>query len=226
MKNRRIIPLVAAVVILGSLHGLASDVKIVANRSVRPDSITLAELREVFLENNRSLQDGSHVEPVLAKGGGAHDTFLRDYLGKSDDELRTYYRTLVFTGTGAMPKFLASDAEIIQYVAATRGAIGYVSRDFPAEGVKTLVISRQSAKSERQLLTRFEPQYPEALKQRQIGGTVRLELTISPKGAVQSVRLLGGNPVLDEAAVKAVKQWVYSVSPSTTTTEVSIPFEP
>lgn len=226
MKNRRMISLVAAIVMYGSVHALASDIKVVANRSVQADSISVAELRGVFLENNRSLRDGSHVEPVLAKGGEAHEIFLKEYLGKSEDKLRTYYRTLVFTGTGAMPKFLGSDAEIIQYVAATRGAIGYVSRDFPPEGVKTLIIPREAPRLERQLLTRFEPLYPEALKQRHIGGTVRLELTISPKGAVQSVRVLGGNPILAEAAVKAAKQWVYAVSSSTTTIEVSIPFEP
>ena len=106
-----------------------------------------AELRSVFLEDKRSLKDGSHVEPVFAKSGPAHEVFLRQYVGKSDDELRTYYRTLVFTGTGAMPKFLASDAEIVNYVATTKGAIGYVSSDSSATGVKVLAISQAGATS-------------------------------------------------------------------------------
>ena len=157
MNTQRIVPLVAAVVLFGSFPAFAGDVKIVANPSVRADSITPAELRSVFLEDRRSLNDGSHVEPVLAKGGAAHEAFLRQYLGKSDDDLRTYYRTLVFTGTGAMPKFLDSDAEIIRYVARTRGAVGYVSIDFPTNGVKVLAISQAGTGFARQLVTRVEP---------------------------------------------------------------------
>src|SRR5579864_8799828 len=109
MNIRRILPLVAVGVMVGTVHVLAGDIKIVANPSVRADSITAAELRSVFLQDRRSLSDGSHVEPVLSKGGAAHEAFLRQYVGKSDEGLRIYYRTLVFTGTGAMPKVLDSD---------------------------------------------------------------------------------------------------------------------
>ena len=162
MNTQRIVSLVAAVVLFGSFHAFASDVKIVANPSVRADSLTPAELRSVFLQDRRSL-DGSHVEPVLATGGAEHEAFLRQYVGKSNDGLRTYYRTLVFTGTGAMPKFLDSDAEIINYVSRTKGAIGYVNIDFPTNGVKVLAISQAGASFARQLVTRVEPEYPETL---------------------------------------------------------------
>lgn len=226
MNTRRILPLVAAVVLFGSFPAFAGDIKIVANPSVRADSITPAELRSVFLEDRRSLNDGSRVKPVLAKGGATHEAFLRQYLGKSDDDLRTYYRTLVFTGTGAMPKSLDSDAEIINYVSRTKGAVGYVSIDFPTNGVKVLAISQAGTGFARQLVTRVEPEYPETLQWLQIGGTVRLIVTISPKGSVEGVQLLGGNPILAEPAIKAVKQWVYSPGPSRSTFEVSIPFIP
>lgn len=135
-------------------------------------------------------------------------------------------RTLVFTGTGAMPKFLDSDAEIVHYVASTKGAIGYVSSDFPSDGVKVLTTSQTAANAERKLLTRVEPEYPETLVRLQIGGTARLIVTISPKGNVDGVQRLGGNPILAESAIQAVKQWVYAPSPSRTTREVSIPFVP
>ncbi len=226
MKYRMLLPLVAAVIVFGSVHAHAGDVKVIANPSVRADSITAAELRSIFLEEKRSLNDGSHIEPVLAKRGAAHEAFLKQYLGKSDDALRTYYRTLVFTGTGLMPKVLSSDVEIATYVAQNKGAIGYVDVNTPAEGVKVLTIPQTGNKAERRLVTRIEPDYPETLQRLQIGGTVRLALTIAPKGSVPDVHVLGGNPILAEAAIKAVKQWLYSPSRSLTTTEVSIPFDP
>ncbi len=53
------------------------------------------------------------------------------------------------------------------------------------------------------MLTRVEPEYLETLQPLQIGGTVRLAVTISPRGTVEKVALLGGNPILAEAASKS-----------------------
>ena len=41
-------------------------------------------------------------------------------------------------------------------------------------------------------------------------GVVILECTISPQGKVTDVKVLRGIPLLDQAAVDAVKQWVYT----------------
>jgi TonB family protein len=110
--------------------------------------------------------------------------------------------------------------------ARTKGAIGDVGGSTNTVGVKVLVVTSVESKGERVLLTRVEPIYPETLQRLGIGGSVRLELTISPKGAVESVAILGGNPILAEAAVQATKQWVYAPGPSQTRTHVIVPFEP
>jgi TonB family protein len=214
-----------AAVIFGAVPSLGRGVKVIANPSLRADSITVAQLKSIYMQEQRSI-NGSHIELVLAKGGPAHEVFLKQYIGKSDDALRTYYRTLVFTGTGLMPKVLASDGDVLHYVANTRGGIGYVSPDFPADGVKVLTILEPGVSAERQLVTRVEPDYPETLQRLRIGGIVRLELTISHGGSVENVSVLGGNPILAEAAAKAVKQWVYAPGPSQSRTQVIVPFEP
>jgi TonB family protein len=226
MKNHKLLPLVAALMMFGSVPTLAGEFKLIANSSVKADSISTGELRKVFLEEQNTLRDGTHVEPVLKKGGPTHQAFLRECLGRTDDDLQTHYRVLVFTGKGSMPKELGSDAEIVAYVAKTRGAIGYVSAEASAEGVKTIAIEDSRNGVERKLITRVEPAYPETLKRLNIGGTVRLQLTIAPKGNVESVQLMGGNPILAEAAVAAVKQWIYTPSYSRTTADVSIAFDP
>jgi TonB family protein len=133
---------------------------------------------------------------------------------------------MIFTGKGSMPKELNSDTEVVAYVARTRGAIEYVGGATDTEGVKVLAIAQPGANLERQLITRVEPEYPETLRQMLIGGTVRLVVAISAKGNVEGIQLLGGNPVLAEPAIKAVKQWVYTAGPSRTMQEVNIPFVP
>jgi TonB family protein len=220
------IAVAALMVLVGSVTASAGDVVVIANPNVKADSISAAELRRVFLLEEKSLADGTQVKPVLAKGGAAHALFLKQYVGKSDDDLRNFYRTLVFTGTGWMPKSLPSDSQIVAYVAQTKGAIGYVDSDSALQGVKVLIIEQNPSGIGRILVRRVEPDYPEDLQKRGIGGTVRLELVISPKGDVETISVIGGNPILTETAVNAVKQWVYAPSPSRTRLQVSIPFQP
>ena len=118
----------------------AADLNVIANPSVAASAISADELKGVFLATKTSLSDGSHVEPVLEKGGPVHEAFVMKYLGKTDAALQTYYRSLVFTGKGSMPKTLGADAEVVAYVAKTRAAIGYVSAGTSTAGVKTLEV--------------------------------------------------------------------------------------
>jgi len=223
MKVPRVLFIATALAIFAPLSAIAGDVKVIANRSVKADAITAADLKRVFLEEKISLADGAHVEPVLGRSGPVHEAFLRDYLGMSADDLQTYYRTLLFTGRGSTPKVLGSDAEVVAYVARTRGAIGYVSSATSAENVKTLAIAAPGT-GERKLIRRVEPDYPETLKRLKIGGTVRLRVSIAAKGNVEDVELLGGSEILGQAAIFAVKQWVYAAGRSRTTVEISISF--
>jgi TonB family protein len=101
-----------------------------------------------------------------------------------------------------------------------------VAAETNTEGVKTLTIMRpENGGGERKLLTRVEPEYPDTLRRLNISGTVRLNVTIAPKGNVEIVDVVGGNPILGEAAARAVKQWIYSSGHSRITIEVTIPFD-
>ena len=117
-----------------------ADLKVIANPSVTASSVSADDLKGVFLATKTSLGDGSRVEPVLEKDGPVHEAFVKEYLGKTDAALQTYYRSLVFTGKASMPKQLPSDAEVMAYVAKTKGAIGYVSSATSTSGVKVLEV--------------------------------------------------------------------------------------
>ena len=54
------------------------------------------------------------------------------------------------------------------------------------------------------------PAYPRIALSARVQGVVILECTINPQGRVEGVQVLRGIPTLDEAAVDAVKQWVYT----------------
>jgi len=59
------------------------------------------------------------------------------------------------------------------------------------------------------LIKRKEPVYPKAAIKDGTEGEILLQVTIDEKGQVEKVKILKSIPALDDAAVEAVKQWVY-----------------
>jgi TonB family protein len=59
------------------------------------------------------------------------------------------------------------------------------------------------------MIKRVEAVYPQIARQARIEGTVIVEATTDIYGRVQTVNVLRSIPLLDKAAIEAVKQWVY-----------------
>jgi TonB family protein len=59
------------------------------------------------------------------------------------------------------------------------------------------------------LKTRIDPVYPVAALKNHVYGTVVLEAAINTDGRVESLRLISGPPSLQQAALDAVRRWVY-----------------
>lgn len=80
--------------------------------------------------------------------------------------------------------------------------------------------------NKRQLKSKVMPEYPELAKRINMKGAVRLEVLVLPDGHVKKVNVLGGNPVLAQAAVEAVRKWRYSPADSESTVVVKLDFDP
>jgi ABC-type phosphate transport system substrate-binding protein len=126
-------------VMLAAVSVSGADVQVIANSSVSVAELSSADVKEIFLGAKTSV-GGGDVEPVLAKSGAAHEAFLKAFVGKSDQGLANHFKSLVFTGKGSMPKAFASDAEIVKYVASTKGAIGYISGSADAGSTKKIAV--------------------------------------------------------------------------------------
>lgn len=117
-----------------------AQVIVIAHSSVRASEVSKSDLRDVFTGAATSLKDGGNVTPVLLKAGAVHDEFLQAYIGKNDTAFRAGWRNMVFSGQASMPKSLDSEAAVVEYVAHTAGAIGYISKATPHEGVKVIAV--------------------------------------------------------------------------------------
>ncbi len=77
----------------------------------------------------------------------------------------------------------------------------------------------------RKLKSSVTPQYPELARRLNIKGSARVQFTVTKDGRVTDVKELGGNPVLLEALVEAVKKWKYEPGPADTRTEFKFDFQ-
>lgn len=128
-------------IVLGASGLRAQEILIVANRGVTISQIPADQLRDVFIGARTRFSDGGRAVPVLLRGGPVHEVFLRRFVHDYPDEFRVRWRRAVFTGQGAMPKEFQTEAAVLEYVAETPGAIGYVSRVPDASAVKVITVA-------------------------------------------------------------------------------------
>ena len=139
MKKFLFPSLLLAVASIFAVHAQA-QVIVIANPGVKASEVRKNDLRDIFTGAAATLPDGTRVVPILLKAGTAHEEFLQVYIGKNDTTYRAGWRSLVFSGQASMPKSLEPEAAVVEFVAHNTGAIGYIGRATPHEGVKVLAV--------------------------------------------------------------------------------------
>ena len=117
-----------------------AQVIVIANPGVKASAVSKSDLKDVFTGAATALPGGGNVVPILLKAGTVHEEFLQAYIGKNDTAYRAGWRSLVFSGQASMPKSLDGDAAVVEFVAHNAGAIGYIGKATPHDGVKVLQI--------------------------------------------------------------------------------------
>lgn len=89
-----------------------------------------------------------------------------------------------------------------------------------------LLLSPQAlAEDGRKIKTQIKPAYPDLANRMHVTGTVKIEVTIAPNGSVTNTKVIGGHPLLVQAALDAVKRWKYEAGPGETTQIVQFDFK-
>jgi len=129
-------------VIVASLFAARAQaqVLVIANPDFKADSVSKADLHEVFTGSSTSLKASGHVVPVLLKEGPVHVKFLSEYVGQSPTGFVLCWRGAILSGRGTMPKTFESEAAVVDYVARTPGAIGYIGSGTAHDSVKVLAV--------------------------------------------------------------------------------------
>ncbi len=82
--------------------------------------------------------------------------------------------------------------------------------------------SAETAK--RKVRSKVMPEYPPLAKQMNVSGKVKIEATITADGRVTDTHVIGGSPLLVNAAVEALKKWRFEPGPKETTEVVEFTF--
>jgi len=78
----------------------------------------------------------------------------------------------------------------------------------------------------RKVKSKVAPVYPELAKRMNITGVVRVQVTVAANGSIKDATLVGGHPVLANAALNAVRKWRYEAGPAESTGIVVFRFDP
>lgn len=95
-------------------------------------------------------------------------------------------------------------------------------------GCLTTGVYQASGQEELSRKAKFKvaPAYPDLARRMNITGIVKLEVKVAPNGTVKSAKLVGGHPVLANAALDAIKKWRFETGPDETTGIVDFHFSP
>jgi TonB family protein len=78
----------------------------------------------------------------------------------------------------------------------------------------------------RKAKTKVAPTYPDLARRMNITGTVKVLVVVAPNGSLKDTKIVGGNPLLVNAAMDALKKWKFEPADSESTGTVEFKFQP
>ena len=119
---------------------MAGDVVVIVNNDVSETNLDKGSIKKMFLGKKTSWSSGDKIIPVTLKDGPIHKTFMKNYVKKSHSQFSAFWKQAIFTGKGTPPRSFGDEAELVKFVAETKGAIGYISSDTSTDEVKLIQI--------------------------------------------------------------------------------------
>lgn len=117
----------------------AEGYKLVVNTANLATTLPRKQVSAMFLKKVTAWDHGGKVSPVdLGADSPVRETFTKDVHGKTVAAVKGYWQQLIFSGRGVPPPEKSSDAEVIAFVKASPGAVGYVSLQQATADVKVV----------------------------------------------------------------------------------------
>ena len=139
--KRMTFALVALLVALGATGVQAQEFQVVVNADCDLTEISKSDLSKIFQKKSGKLPTGESAKPIdQKKDAGVREAFSKAVHGRSTKQIESFWQQQIFSGKDVPPDQKGTDAEVVAWVKANAGAIGYVSADAPVTGVKVVKV--------------------------------------------------------------------------------------
>ena len=127
---------------LASAQGVDRSLRVAVNKENKVASLTTDDLTRIFLGKKTLWDSGTRIVPVMPEEESpTGELFLSGTLKKSVSQFRAYWKRLLFSGGGAVPKVFRNHDQLLDFVARQPGAIGVVEASAVDDRVRVLEIS-------------------------------------------------------------------------------------
>ena len=170
------------------------------------------------------LPDQARAELLASLPVHAGETFTAEAMPKISAAARQYDEhlsvTIMNSGSGEVEVAIVAPGATVP----SRPSVGMAAMAAAAGGSTNAVRGAQPP-----LVRQVQPVYPPLAKQARIQGTVVMNAVLAKDGTVQNVTVVSGHALLVQAAIDAVRQWVYQPilvngQPVEVTTQVNVNF--
>jgi ABC-type phosphate transport system substrate-binding protein len=127
---------------LASAQGVDRSLRVVVNKENKIASLSTDDLTRIFLGKKTLWDSGTRIVPAMPEEEStAGEAFLSGTLKKSVSQFRAYWKRLLFSGGGAVPKVFRTSGQLLDFVARQPGAIGVIEASAVDDRVRVLEIS-------------------------------------------------------------------------------------
>lgn len=139
-KKRNISVLVALVFVWLAVSSMvyAGGVVVVTNKGVPTGSVNAEMIKKIYSGHVTKWPDNQAIVVSVMEGSDAHKEFLKTYVNKSEAQFSSTWKKMMFTGQASYPKNFNSAQSLVDFVAKTPGAIGYVDAAAKTDGVNVV----------------------------------------------------------------------------------------
>ena len=104
----------------------SKEVIFIVNSSVQIETISKDVIQQIFIGDKIAWSDTQDIELCILTKSDPLKLFLKTYIDMNSTKFKRHWKKILFTGMGTYPKFFDNEAELIQYVSKTDGAIGFI----------------------------------------------------------------------------------------------------
>lgn len=115
--------------------------KVVVHPSNPVTELERARIAQLFLKKTTQWDSGVTVKPVdLNDSGSVRAAFCDQVLKRSLPAVQAFWQQRIFSGRDVPPPELPSEDDVLAFVRANPGAVGYVAAGTPTPGLKVITI--------------------------------------------------------------------------------------